>query len=257
MRSAIYVGMVEHYRKTPKVHRFAYRLFMLYVDLDELDYLFTDTWLWSAKHFNIGYFRRADYLGPAQTPLKQAVYQLVKQRLNIELDGPVRLLTHLRYFGYGFNPVSFYYCYDKQDKELICIIAEITNTPWGEQYCYVLNVQEAAKQSQLLKFNFNKIFHVSPFMSLDYQYEWLFSQPNERLFVHMKNWQAEACHFTATLDMHRHEFNKINLRKSLLNFPLMTLKVSAGIYWQALKLWMKKIPFYPHPHNLPLDKREK
>lgn len=249
MKSAIYIGNVRHHRTFPKEHAFAYRLFMAYLDLDELPELFNGSWIASARRPALVYFRRADYLGSSAMPLKQAVYALVKKRLNMELDGPVRLLTHLRYFGHGFNPVSFYYCYDKTGATLKAIIAEINNTPWGEQYCYVMDVEEATVKQRLKKFSMQKVFHISPFMSLDYQYEWLFSFPHERLYVHMKNWRDGACHFTATLDLTKQDFSHKNLRKALLDYPFMTLKVLLAIYWQALRLWFKKTPFHAHPHN--------
>ena len=117
MYSKLFVGQVRHRRFVPHEHAFNYNMFMMYLDLDELPNLFDRFLLWSAHHFNLAYFARKDHMGDEQQSLKQSVINLVKEKAGIEVDGPVRLLTHLRYFGYGFNPVSFYYCFDKQDKK--------------------------------------------------------------------------------------------------------------------------------------------
>ena len=140
MNSRIYKGWVEHRRMAPREHRFRYRMFMLYLDLAELPQLFDRTPFWSARRPALAWFKRSDYLGPAQVPLDQAVRDLVAQRIGARPTGPIRLLTHLRYFGYSMNPVSFYYCFDPSGQTLETIVAEITNTPWKERHQYVLRV---------------------------------------------------------------------------------------------------------------------
>ncbi len=139
MDSAIFAGQVRHRRIQPTGHEFVYRLFMMYLDLSELDTVFRHRWLWSTRRSALARFRRENHLGDATVPLDQAVRDLVEGETGSRPQGPVRLLTNLSYFGYCFNPVSFYYCFDAADQQLETIVAEVNNTPWGERFCYVLS----------------------------------------------------------------------------------------------------------------------
>jgi uncharacterized protein len=168
MHSRIYKGWVRHRRLAPSPHQFSYRIFMLYLDLAELPQAFDRVPLWSARRRAPARFKREDYLGPTDVPLDQAVRDLVEARLARRPRGPIRLLTHARYFGYCFNPVSFYYCFDEAGEHLDAIVAEITNTPWGERHAYVLDA--AADAGRLKRFAFDKHFHVSPFQTPVYDH---------------------------------------------------------------------------------------
>jgi len=247
MKSCLYEGQVRHRRLTPRSHEFSYRLFLMYLDLDELEEVFADYLLWSVDSSNIASFRRQDHLGDPTVPLKQAVCELVKLRTGHYPQGPVGLLTHLRYFGYGFNPVSFYYCYDAQDKQVDTIVAEVNNTPWGGRHCYVLSDKENVGEDTHKRFTPKKDFHVSPFMPMDIDYDWRFSQVAEHLNVHMENHRDGTKIFDATLRLARKPISTRSLASVLLRYPLVTVKVGTGIYFQALQLWLKRTPFYSHP----------
>jgi DUF1365 family protein len=251
MKSCIYEGQVRHRRFSPRNHEFDYRLYMMYLDLDELPGLFDRFWLWSARHFNLAWFRRSDHMGDNAQPLKQSVRDKIYQHTGIRAEGPIRLLTHCRYFGFGFNPVSFYYCFDKDDTHVETIIAEVNNTPWGEQYCYVLgeadNVAAEKDNAGRMQYTPAKDFHVSPFMPMNINYDWRFNQPGDRLTVHMQNFIDDDKLFDATLDLDQRPMTSANMARVLVRYPVVTMKVVAGIYYQALRLLLKRIPIYDHP----------
>jgi DUF1365 family protein len=245
VNSALYTGRVEHRRLGDRPHAFAYRLFMLYLDLDELPQAFDPFWLWSARRAAPAWFRRADYHGAPDTPLDEAVRDTVHARTGERPNGPVRLLTHLRYLGIGFNPVSFYYCFENDGETLHSILAEITNTPWNERHAYALRCATSAAHQA----TFDKALHVSPFLPMDHRYEWRFSTPGERIRVAMRNRDGHATAFTAGLHLERRPLDSRNLARALATQPCMSAVVLAGIYWQALRLWAKRAPFHPHPKH--------
>jgi DUF1365 family protein len=253
--SAIYRGSIRHRRLTPKRHEFSYSMFMLYLDLDELPALFDQSRWYSARGFAIAQFRRKDHLGDPGLPLSHCVRELVAQQTGYRPAGPIRLLTHLCYFGYGFNPVSFYYCFDPAGEKLDCVVAEVNNTPWGEQHCYVLTAAEDLGQRGLHRWQQVKAMHVSPFMPMDMRYEFRLLTPGKMLDVYMKCLQPGENHsegkmvFDAGLQLQRQEITARTLRNALLRFPFMTLRVVIAIHWQALRLWLKGVMVHEHPDN--------
>jgi DUF1365 family protein len=229
---------------------FQYRLFFMFLDLAELPTLFDIHPLWSYERFNIACFRRRDHFGDPTIPLDHAVADLVEDRLGSRPNGPIRLLTHLRYFGHCFNPASFYYCYDSADTEVETIVVEIHNTPWGERHCYVLGAEQNEHATKYWRrHQFAKSFHVSPFIDMDIHYDWRFREPNDALQVHMIDYQGGQKLFDASLSLSRREITGTALTRVLVRYPILTGKVIAMIYWQALRLILKKTPFFPHPEK--------
>jgi len=245
--SAIYRGRMQHRRYAPRTHAFDYPVAQLLLDLDDIDTVFERRWFWSVGRRNLAEFRRSDYLGDPAQPLADAVRARISAALGRAPAGPIRLLTHLRYAGHVFNPVSFYYCYAADGTTLDCIVAEITNTPWKERHAYVLPVSQADAHGRALCWTFDKRFHVSPFMPMDCEYHWRFTAPGEDLHVHMQVWRDGVRQFDAGLDLQRHPLDGRGLAQVLLRYPLMTVQVVAAIHWQALRLWLKRTPIHDHP----------
>lgn len=253
MNSALYVGWVRHRRFGPIRNQFRYPIFMTWLDLTELPQVFAGRWFWSTRLPAPVWFRRSDYLPDASgasagVPLDVAVRDLVQSRTGRRPQGPIRLLTHLRFFGYSFNPVSFYYLFDESGTRLETIVAEITNTPWKERHAYVLPLDSAQRAtSRAWRFRFAKQFHVSPFMPMELRHDWCFGVSANGLHVHMENASPAGRVFDASLHLRRREISTGSLARALLRFPLSSLRVTTLIYWQALKLLVKRAPFFAHP----------
>jgi DUF1365 family protein len=236
---------------------FQYRLFFMFLDLAELPAVFDVHPLWSCERFNIACFRRRDHFGDPKTPLDQAVRDLVADRLGSRPNGPVRLLTHLRYLGHCFNPASFYYCYDSANTAVETVVVEIHNTPWRERHCYVLGAEQNEHPiKHWRRHQLDKSFHVSPFIDMDIHYDWRFREPGDSLQVHMIDYQGGEKLFDASLRLQRREITRRSLTRMLIRYPMMTGKVITMIYWQALRLVLKKTPVFTHPKKrVSIDKR--
>ena len=240
MTSAIYQGTVSHRRRTPVGHGFRFRLFMLYVDLDELPRVLDGVPPLLAR------FRREDYLGDPAIPLDTAVRDLVQERLGVRPAGPVRMLAHLRYLGHCFNPVVFYWCFAPDGERVEAVVAEVTNTPWGERHAYVS--AGGGNAGHVLESRHEKALHVSPFMQMSIDYTWRVGTPGERLAVTIENRDADGgLVFDAQLALRRRALTHGALMRVLARHPAMTLRVLAGIYGQALRLRLKGARWHAHP----------
>jgi DUF1365 family protein len=248
MKSCLYEGTIRHRRLRPRPNSFKYRLFFVFLDLSEIDTVFNLHPLWSNEQLNVACFRRRDHFGDPRWSLDQAVRDLVENQLGCRPRGPIRLLTHLRYFGHCFNPASFYYCYNSEDTRLETIVVEIHNTPWGERHCYALGQEQNEHPLRnWRRYRFAKEFHVSPFIHMNIDYDWRFCEPGAVIRVHMIDFECGKRLFDASLALKRRAMSRQAMSRVLIKYPLMTLKVSSMIYWQALRLVMKKTPFYNHP----------
>jgi DUF1365 family protein len=254
MESGLYTGQVGHQRLTPVGNAFHYSLFFLYLDLGELDSVFASRWFWSVERPNWATFRRADHFRPETLPLDSAVRVEVERQLGKRPQGPIRLLTHLRYLGYCFNPISIYYCFAEDGHILEAFLVEIHNTPWGEEYLRAFDAKTDQRDGEWHLYRLDKEFHVSPFMPMDITYDWRFTAPGGQLAVRMTNSRQGAEVFSASLLLRRQPLKGGNLAGVLMRWPFMTVKVIAAIYWQALRLKWKGVPFCPHPVQLDVRK---
>ncbi len=247
--SCLYEGRIRHRRFAPVPHDLEYALFMLYADLDEIPALLEVHPAWSARRPALAWLRRADHFGDARQGLAEAVREVVRERTGRAPRGPIRLLTHPRTFGFAFNPVSFFYCFDAHGERVETVVSEVNNTPWGERHLYVLPRSAARVTASKLLFDFDKQFHVSPFMPMQQRYAWRFGVPGESLSVHMESREAGELRFDATLTLKRTEISRASLGRVLRGYPLMTAKVFTAVYWNALQLALKRAPFFDHPAN--------
>jgi DUF1365 family protein len=244
VNSALYQGWVSHRRHLPRGHGFRYRMGMLYLDLAEQDKVLALSPLAGRSRWAPFAFRESDYL-PHLTgtglALEQAVRQCVEQALGHAPQGRICLLTQPRSWGLAFNPASFFYCFEA-DGRLAAILCEVSNTPWRQRYHYVLPAHAEGESRQRVA----KAFHVSPFMPRDVEYRMRFAPPDEHLRIHMEDWQGAERLFEAGLGLHRVELSRASLHRHLLSFPWMTAKTLLAIYWQALRLLLKRMPLFDH-----------
>lgn len=245
----IFTGWLRHRRFGPKSHRFEYPLAMLQLDVEGLESSFGKSRWWSLERWNLVSFRRKDYLDYPGEGLADSVRNCVEDATGQRPLGSIQIYTQPRFWGFGFNPVSFYWCHNSEN-ELEAVVAEITNTPWNERHRYVLPAHTSTASGQdKWRFDFAKDFHVSPFMPMDLDYRWQFSLGENRNVIHMTLFrEGERC-FDATFMAERKPFDSSSMRALPLRYPLQCLRVVGGIYWQALRLWLKGIPFYSHPNS--------
>ncbi|MBL8224073.1 MAG: DUF1365 domain-containing protein [Chromatiales bacterium] len=252
MNSCIYRGQVSHRRFGRVRNDFRYHIYMMYLDLAELPRLFDPYWLWSARRPAPAWFRRADHYRPPDAagqplpPLDESIRDLVEREAGFRPAGPIRLLTHLRYFGYCFNPLSAYYCFDASGTQIEAVVLEVSNMPWREMHPYVL-AGGRALQNGALRFEFGKAFHVSPFLPPDMRYRCTLAPPGDRLALALENWRGGRRSFDAHLQLARLPVTAGSLARMLAVDPLVTLRVTALIHWQALRLWRRRAPVYDHP----------
>jgi DUF1365 family protein len=242
--SCIYEGTIRHRRLEPG-REFSHRLALAYLDLEELPELLDGRLV--ARSPGLVRFRRRDYLGDPAVPLDRSVRELVNDRTGVWPTGSVRLLTHLRSFGHCFNPVSFYYCIDPGGQRVQALVAEVTNTPWGERHAYVLGGEQEGPNPGVLESRFDKALHVSPFMAMDHRYHIRATAPAQRLSVHIASSRGGATVFDATLALHRRQLTRASMAGITACYPLATIRVLALIYAHALGLRLSGMPVHHRP----------
>lgn len=245
LASGIYTGSVRHRRHAEASHDFNVNLFMVYLDLEEIETVCAASPLWSANRFAPAWFRRKDFLPDRPGGLRAAVLDALREKgASSENIGPIRLLTHLRYWGLSFNPISIFYIFAGDGITLRHLLLEVHNTPWNERHLYLLPVDEHTHTHDA---GADKAFHVSPFMPMNQKYRFRFNTPGERLSFHMDSFQNDHRVFDATLALRRQEISPRLLNTVLLRHPWMSAKIVLGIYWQALLLLVKGVRLRTHP----------
>jgi len=257
INSCLYKANVMHHRFAPKVHSFHYDIFMFYLDLDEIDTLSKRLKFMSRNRFNLFNFRDKDHLQlPKENPdtsknIRQHITDYLQSN-GVDIgNGRIMVLTNLATVGYQFNPVSFYFCYDEQEQPL-CSIVEVCNT-FLEMKPYFLGAD--TKDGDAYKLNTEKYFYVSPFIEMDTNFDFNLRVPGEKLNVRIDDYDKEGKRFfISTLTGTRKPLTDANLLLYFISFPLITLKVIGLIHWQALKLWVKKIPYHKKEADKHLQK---
>lgn len=244
--AALYTGRLRHRRHRPRPHAFTYDLFMAFLDIDRLDTLMQVSPFTSRNHFNWAAFDDRDHLGDPALALRERLRLDGARAGHVLPAGPIYLLTHLRYLGYGFNPIAFYFCCDASG-QVDTVVGEVHNT-FGEQCTYWLppSARDASGRGTF-RFRTPKTMHVSPFMGMDVEYRWTVGVPGGGLGLKIESWDAAGLLFDAAISLRRREWTAANRCRALFLHPLATMQVFAKIYWQALRLWLKKVPYVPHP----------
>ena len=246
MRSALYVGRVMHHRLTDPPHRFRYRVYYHLLDLDELPVVERSVWLFGHRRVRPVRFRDADHLGDPSRPTVENLRTFLSESGVTDRVGTVLLLTQCRVFGFVFNPVSFYYCYGEAAggaAPLLAVVTEVHNT-FGERHCYLLRADQRASGNQ---WHQKKVFHVSPFMTLEGTYEFEVGDPAEHLDIRIDLSREGRRVFTSHLALHRQPLTGRALAGMLLRYPLMPQVALAAIHRQAFALWRKGLRYHPKP----------
>lgn len=265
LSNSLVKGWVRHRRYQPKPHDFDYNMTWTLLDLDEVEQQFKLSRLWSIEKRNVVSYQAKDFHQntvavleekPSPESNKRNIIRTIKSRTGKEFAGKVYMMSHLRNYGYNFNSVCFYFCYGS-DRTLKYIVSEITNTPWGERHSYIFDCEDSKSISggvsgnrSTHQFTFSKEFHVSPFIQMDMRYRWTFLVDESELRVHMAVLTEKGKkYFDATFTGQLIPLTKSNMRKYAFSHAMQPQKMSLLIYWQALKLWLRRFKVFDHPKH--------
>ncbi len=240
MKSALYTGKISHRRYIPKPHRFSYGFFMWFLNLDELDRLPAMGRWFSTRKWAASRFHRQDYLGDPQRPLGDSVRERMRELTGRPVGGQVCGLMNLRTFGMYFSPVNFYYGFDGSG-QFTHFLAEVSNIPWNERHQYAFYVAGGGRFPA-----HDKQFHVSPFNPDNQFYRWKIGAPGDRIGVSLAVHDERGRIFEAGLDLERQPLSIDTVKRQLLKKPAMTAFIVGGIYYQALRLFLKGVPYVPY-----------
>jgi uncharacterized protein len=250
MNSSIYDCTVMHHRLEPKQHRFSYRIFMFYLDLNEIDDLSQRFRLFSKNRFNVFSFRDRDHLPLTGKTVKENISDFLSTK-GVESSGMrICILTNLATFGYTFNPVSFYFCFDQENRP-VCAVAEVGNT-FGEQKLYFFD-QEQIEDGAFRK-KTTKYFYVSPFIDMDADFDFHLNVPEEKLNIQINDLQHGRKFFLSTLTGRRKPISDTAMLWHFLRFPFIPLQIITQIHWQAFKLFLKKLSYHKKQDQLELQR---
>ncbi|MBX2848111.1 MAG: DUF1365 domain-containing protein [Acidiferrobacterales bacterium] len=255
-RLKLYVGTIHHIRNEPRRHQFSYKYFQTWLDVEKPQLIDEISPFWSSRKFNLVRFKRSNYQ-PGEKPLHSSISDIIYARTGHRFKGAIYLLGNLSHWGYCFNPVCFYFCYDTQEN-LQYILSEVHNTPWGERFTYLHDVCQEKKLASSrpqnpsngnLTFESSKEFHVSPFMPMKLNYQWKFKLSDDKIVINMNLFDKSKSIFNASMTLKEQALNSKNATLLALKYPLISISVLFNIYWQALRLWIKRVPFYSHPRK--------
>lgn len=250
MNSCLYECTVMHHRLEPLRNRFVYRIFMFALDLDEIDRLSASLRLFSRNRFNLFSFRDTDHLRLGRPTVRENLLEYLRTKGITGPVGRILLITNVRMAGYVFNPVSFYYCYDT-DGAPLCAVPEVGNT-FGEQKPYLLTAED--RDAEGFHKRVTKYFYVSPFIAMDAEFDFRLNMPGEQLHVTINDFKEGKKFFLSTVHGERKPLTDARLAWYLFRFPFITLQVITLIHWQALTLYIRKLPFFRKTDNPELQK---
>jgi len=245
LRSGLYLGTVRHRRFAPRKNAFRYGVYQLLLDLSELPAVDRAIGFFGYNRAGLVSFHDRDHLGNTDEPVRAKLARWLRGQGRELGDSRVLLLTNPRVLGYVFNPVSYFFCLDDEGG-LRFTVAEVFNT-FGEMYCYLLDGTEHTN-GRAVRTRVEKRFHVSPFMRIEgVRYEWIVTPPEDRLTVHIDEFEADEKYFDATLNLARRPLTTATLGRAMLRYPHLTARTIFLIHWQAARLWARRVPFFRKP----------
>ena len=247
MQNSFCNGVVVHNRSYPKPHKFTYNMSWCLLNTKTIEEQFSKSIFYSLNKFNIISLRQKDYVSDENESVDLKIRSYIETKIDRYFNGEIYLFTHPRYFGFGFNSVNFYFCY--KNNTLQYIISEINNTPWKQKHLYFHNIKDSGQNPDNASFKFDKEFHISPFVDMEINYTWIFKITETDFGVSMLLKKKEATIMNVALKTKLYPMNASNQRKWIVTKPFQSLKMFSGIYWQAFKIWLKKIPFHTNPES--------